>query len=51
MGQKEITLTHYADDTWVPVNDTDSLSQLLKLLNNSRNISGLEVYKHKTEGM
>lgn len=51
VGQKEITLTHYADDTRVLVHDTDSVSQLLKLLNNSRNISGLEVYKHKTEGM
>ena len=39
VGQKEINLTQYADDTTVLVCDLDSVSQLLKLLNNFKNIS------------
>ena len=51
VGQKEIKITQYADDTTVLVRDLDAVSQLLKLLHNFKNISGLEVNKHKTEAM
>ena len=51
MGQKEIKITQYADDTTVLVRSLDSVPQLLKLLNNFKNISGLEFNKHKTEAM
>ena len=51
VGQKEIKITQYADDTTVLVRDLDVVSQLLKLLHNFKNISGLEVNKHKTEAM
>ena len=51
MGQKEIKITQYSDDTTVLVRDLDAVSQLLKLLHNFKNISGLEVNKHKTEAM
>ena len=43
MGQKEIRITQYADDTTVLVRDHDTVSLLLKLLHNFKNISGLEV--------
>jgi len=51
VGQKEIKITQYADDTKVLVRDFHSVSQLLRLLNKFNNISGLEVNKHKTEAM
>ena len=51
VGQKEIKITQYADDTTVLVRDLYSVSQLLKLLNSFKNISGLEVNKQKTEAM
>ena len=51
VGQKEIKITQYADDTTVLVRDLDSVSQLMKLFSNFKNISGLEVNKHKTEAM
>ena len=51
MGQQEIKITQYADDATVLVRDLDSFLQLMKLLNNLKNISGLEVNKHKTEAM
>ena len=51
VGQKEIKITQYADDTTVLVRNLDSVPQLLKLLNNFKNISGLEINKHKTEAM
>ena len=43
----------YADDTMVMVHDLHSLLQLLKLLIKQffKNISGLEINKHKTEAM
>ena len=49
VGQKEINITQYADDTMVLVCDLDSVSQLLKFLNSFKNISGLEVNKQKTD--
>ena len=49
VGQKEIKITQYADDTMVLVRDLDSVSQLLKFLNSFKNISGLEVNKQKTD--
>ena len=51
VGQKEIKITQYADDTTVLVPELDSVSQLMKLLSHFKNISGLEVNKHKTEAM
>ena len=51
VGHKEIKITQYADDTTVLVRNLDSVPQLLKLLNNFKNISGLEINKHKTEAM
>ena len=41
----------YADDTTVFLRDTESISQLLKLLNQFRTVSGLEVNASKTEAM
>ena len=51
VGQKEIKITQYADDTTVLVRDLDAVSQLLELLHNFKNISGLEANEHKTEAM
>ena len=51
VGQKEIKITQCADNTTVLVHDLHAVSQLLKLLHNFKNISGLEVNKHKTEAM
>ena len=51
MDQKERKMTKYADDTTVPVRDLDSVSQLHKLSNNFKNISGSEINTHKTETM
>ena len=51
MGHKELKSTQYADDTTVFVRDLDSVSQLLKLLSGFKDISGLEINKHKTEAM
>ena len=51
VGQKEIKIMQYADNTTVLVRDLDSVSQLLKPLNSSKNISGLEVNKQKTEAL
>lgn len=51
VGYKEIKIMQYADDTTVLVRDLDSISLLLKLLNNFKNISGLETNRHKTEAM
>lgn len=51
VGQEEIKMTQHADDTTVLVRDLDTISQLLKLLHNFKNISSLEVNKHKTEAI
>ena len=51
VGQNEIKVTQYADDTTVFVRDLESVSQLLKLLNDFKCFSGLEINTHKTEAM
>ena len=51
VGQKEIKITQYADDTTVLVRDLDSLTQLLKHLDKFKRISGLEINTNKTEAL
>jgi len=51
VGEKEIKVSLYADDTAVFVRDQDSIPELLVLLNNFKNLSGLEINATKTEGM
>ena len=51
VGEKEIKTSLYADDTTVFVRDLDSIPELLALLNQFRNLSGLEINATKTEGM
>ena len=49
--QKEIKITQYADDTTVLVKFCDSVLRLLKLLEEFRQVSGLEINTEKTEVM
>ena len=51
VGEKEIKVSLYADDTTVFVRDLDSITNLLALLNDFKQFSGLEVNTTKTEGM
>ena len=51
VGQKEIKITQYADDTTVLVRDLDSVTQLLKHLDKFKQISGLEINTNKTEAL
>ena len=51
VGQKEIKITQYADDTTVLVRDCDSVPILLKLLEEFKKVSGLEINTSKTEAM
>ena len=51
VGQKEIKITQYADDTTVLLKDLDSVLQLLKLLDQFKRVSGLEINANKTEAM
>ena len=51
VGEKEIKVSLYADDTTVFVRDLDSIAHLLSLLYKFRNLSGLEINTKKTEGM
>ena len=51
VGEKEIKASLYADDTTVFVRDLDSIPELLALLNNFKNLSGLTINATKTEGM
>ena len=51
VGEKEIKVSLYADDTTVFVRDLDSVKELLVLLNDFKNLSGLEINTTKTEGM
>ena len=48
---KEIKITQYADDTTVFVRDEESVEQLLRLLDEFKLISGLEINTSKTEAM
>jgi len=51
VGEKEIKASLYADDTTVFVRDLGSIPELLVLLNNFKNLSGLKINATKTEGM
>ena len=51
VGGKEIKVTQFADDTTVFVNDHQSVINLLKLLSEFKQTSGLEVNTSKTEAM
>ena len=51
VGQKDIKITQYADDTTVLVRDLDSVTQLLKHLDKFKQISGLEINTNKTEAL
>ena len=51
VGQKEIKITQYADDTTVFVSDRESVTQLLKLLEEFKTNSGLEINTSKTEAL
>ena len=48
---KEIKITQYPDDTTVFVRDEESVEQLLRLLDEFKLISGLEINTSKTEAM
>jgi len=51
VGEKEIKVSLYADDTTVFVRDLDSVIHLLTLLDKFKNLSGLEINTTKSEGM
>ena len=51
VGEKEIKVSLYADDTTVFVRDLDSVKELLALLNDFKKLSGLEINTTKAEGM
>ena len=48
VDQKEIKITHYADNTTVLARYLHSVTQLLKYLDKFKQISGLEINTHKT---
>ena len=51
VGEKEIKVSLYADDTTFVVRDLDSITHLLSLLDKFKSLSGLEINTKKTEGM
>ena len=51
VDQKKIKITQYADDTTVLVSDCDSILRLLKLLDEFKQVSGLQINTEKTEAM
>ena len=51
VGEKEIKVSLYADDTTVFVRDLDSVDHLLTLLDKFKNLSGLEINTTMSEGM
>ena len=51
VGEKEIKVSLNADDTTAFVQDLDSITILLTLLNKFKSVSGLEINPAKTEGM
>ena len=48
---EEIKITQYADNTIVLVRDLDSVTKLLKHLDQCKQISGLEINTNKTEAL
>ena len=51
VGPKEIKITQYADDTTVFVRDQESVTQLLKRLEEFKTNCGLEINTSKTEAL
>ena len=51
IGEKEIKISMYADDTTVFVRDIDSITHLLNLLEKFASISGLQINTSKTEAL
>ena len=51
IGEKEIKISMYADDTTVFVRDLDSITHLLNLLEKFASISGLQINTSKTEAL
>ena len=51
VDRKEIKVTQFADDTTVFIKDHQSVVNLLKLLNEFKDTSGLEINTSKTEAM
>ena len=51
VNKHELKISQYADDTTVFVRDLDSAASLLKMLNEFRELSGLEINTAKTEAM
>jgi len=51
VNKHELKLSQYADDTTVVVRDLDSVTSLLKVLNDFKEHSGLEINTTKTEAM
>ena len=47
VDQKEIKITQYADDTTVLVSDCDSIVRLLKLLDEFKQVNGLQINTEK----
>ena len=51
VGSKEIKCTQYADESTVFVSDQNLVNMLLKLLDDFKSVSGLEIITSKTEAM
>ena len=51
VNKHELKISQYADDTAVFVRDLDSVVSLLKVLNEFKELSGLEINTTKTEAM
>ena len=51
LGDVEIKITQYADDTSLFLSDIDSLRNVIKLLDNFSTCSGLKLNKEKTEAI
>ena len=51
VNKQELKISQYADDTTVFVRDLDSVTSLLKVLNDFKEHSGLEINTTKTEAM